>query len=118
MFESNEVDAKIGSFIARVACAVLGLCWMVSIGSRLMAWFGGDARFPTVWLALAGERTYEWSRMWGWHYGCAYWSISPSGVIPALFNVALSILLVAAAAFHRLWIYVLLFVVFFYYEHP
>lgn len=117
MFDSNEMDAKIGSFIARVACAVLGLCGMVSIGRRLVAWVGGDARFPTIWLALAGERTYHWRRIWGLSCG-EYWSISPSGVIPALFNVALPILLVAAAAFHRPWIYVLLLVVFFYYGHP
>ena len=104
--EIGEFDGKIGVFIIRLACGLFGLALFVSLSAGFVSWLRDSSAYTSIWNALVGDEPY--CRLVGKSVcmgGGRLWKMTPDGMVPAFFDMGLSVLLLCAAIFNRLWIY-------------
>lgn len=105
--EISEMDGKIGGFIVRLACGLLGIAGVVVLVAGLVSWLGDSAAYASIWTAMVGDEPYcrlafGRSVLMG---GGVLWKMTPNGMLPALCEMFLAVSALVAALFNRFWMY-------------
>lgn len=116
--EIGEMDGRIGGFIIRLACGLSGIVGIVMLSYGLISWLKDGSEYTSIWSALVGDEPY-YSLAFGRSIrlgGGFLWKQTPSGMLPALCEICLSLFALAAALFNRLWMYCIVVALMFLYS--
>ena len=107
VFETSEVDGKIGVIIIRLACGLLGIAGIVMLADGFISWLRDSSEYASIWNAMVGDEPYcRVGYLGGIRFGGGYlWKVTPNGMLPALCEICLYFAMVAAAIFNRLSMY-------------
>jgi hypothetical protein len=113
--EISDMDGKIGGLIIRLACGLLGMVGIVMLTDGLISWVKDNSVYASIWNAMVGDEPYcrfPFGRtvLMG---GGLLWRQTPNGMLPALCEICLSFFALAAALFHRFWLYCIVAVLIF-----
>ena len=113
--EIGEIDGRIGWIVVRLVCGLFGLYGIVMLSIGLISWLRDSSAYPSVWNAMVGYEPYCRIVRHGVNLGGGIlWKTTPNGMLPAFWCVGLSVLLIAASLFNRLWIYLFAVLMMFY----
>ena len=101
--EVGETDYRIGTFIIRLFCGIVGVVGLVS-------WLEDRSAYTSLWTALVGDEPYgRVGSLGGFRLGGGkFWRLTPNGLLPACGELCLWVASLAAALFHRWWLYALM----------
>lgn len=103
--EIDDTGARIGGFIIRLACGLLGLGMIAAFAYGLISWLRDSSGYVSVWTAMIGDNPLT-SGMWVYRSGYhSLWRLTPDGMLPAVCAMFLSVSAIAAAIFHRPGLY-------------
>ena len=103
--EIGEMDGRIGGFIIRLACGLSGIVGIVMLSYGLISWLKDGSEYTSIWSALVGDEPYC-SLAFGRSIrlgGGFLWKQTPSGMLPALCEICLSLFALAASLFNVLY---------------
>lgn len=108
--EVGETDYRIGTFIIRLFCGIVGVVGLVGMVVGLVSWLEDRSAYTSLWTALVGDEPYgRVSRLGGFRLGGGkFWRLTPNGLLPACSNLCLWVASLASALFHRWWLYALM----------
>ena len=108
--EVGETDYRIGTFLIRLFCGIAGVACLVGMVVGLVSWLEDRSAYTSLWTALVGDEPYcRVGRIWGFRLGGGkLWRLTPNGLLPACNVLCLSVVSLAAALFHRWWLYALM----------
>lgn len=106
-FEVGETDYRIGMFIIRLFCGIAGVAGLVGLLVGLVSWLEDRSAYTSLWTALVGNEPYgRVGGLGGFRLGGGkLWRLTPNGLLPACNALCLSGVSLAAALFHRWWLY-------------
>ena len=108
--EVGETDYRIGTFIIRLFCGIVGVVGLVGIVVGLVSWLEDRSAYTSLWTALVGDEPYgRAGSLGGFRLGGGkLWRLTPNGLLPACGELCLWVASLAAALFHRWWLYALM----------